>query len=138
MPSPSHSVERPTGAALGLEIPRTNFGAPPGPTAKGCTYLVRGNGDTATQTVPHFKVRKTSLVKHTEHSNGVAKNLPFPHKTKAFELQRHTSLKLLTFRHRFSRAWFFGQTNKTRRPVNIMKLNGFFYVFDCCERGIHK
>ena len=80
VPSPSHSVERPTRAALGLEIPRTDFGAPPGPTAKGCTYLVRGNGDTATQTVPHFKVRKTSLVKHTEHSNRVAKNLPFPHK----------------------------------------------------------
>ena len=72
VPSPSYSVEHSTGAALGLEIPRTDFGAPPGPTAKGCTYLVRGNGDTATQTVPHFKVRKTSLVKHTEHSNRVA------------------------------------------------------------------
>ena len=92
MPSPSHSVERPTEAALGLEIPRTDFGAPPGPTAKECTYLARGSGDTATQTVQRIKVRKTSLVKQTEHSNRhVAKNLPFSHKTKAFELQRRTN-----------------------------------------------
>ena len=93
VPSPSHSVEQPTGAALGLEIPRTDFGAQPGPTAKECTYLARGSGDTATQTAPQIKVRKTSLVKQTEHSNRhrVAKNLPFSNKTKAFELQRRTN-----------------------------------------------
>ena len=64
VPSPSHSEARPTGAALGRPIPTDVFGAPPGQTAKGSTYVKRMNGGTAAQNVQSMgRVRSTFEVK---------------------------------------------------------------------------